>query len=70
MSTTPPILKFSGGTLVLEGCLRAGVPELADGVQWVWDSRIRAWRCDAIAYSAVRDDPRWKYAGIIDTVPA
>ncbi len=70
MSAPPPTLKFSGGTLVLEGFDRAGVPELKGGVEWVWDSRIRAWRCDAIAYSALRDDPRLKSAGIADAVPA
>ncbi|MGE5191625.1 MAG: DEAD/DEAH box helicase family protein [Deltaproteobacteria bacterium] len=70
MATAPPTLKFSGGTLVLEGYERAGVPELGAGVEWVWDSRVRGWRCDAISYSALRDDPRLKSARIADAVPA
>jgi hypothetical protein len=55
MPLDAPTLKFSGGTLVLEGYNRSGIPELAAGVEWVWDVRIRGWRCDAIAYRAVRD---------------
>ena len=70
MSATSLTLKFSKGTLVLEGYNRAGVPELGPGVGWVWDRRIREWRCDAIAYSALRDDPRGQSAGVVDTVPA
>lgn len=70
MPANLPTLKFSGGTLVLEGYAGRGVPELGSGVQWVWDSRVRAWRCDAIAYPALRHDPRFLAEHIIDSVPA
>ncbi len=65
-----PTLKFSGGTLLLEGHTRPGVPELGSDVEWVWDSRVRAWRSEAMAYSALRQDARFTAAQIADAVPA
>ena len=45
-------LTFSGGTLVL-GYRVPGAPRIAGGVVWLWDDRVRAWRCDAIAYPSI-----------------
>jgi superfamily II DNA or RNA helicase len=70
MGAKQPTLTFSGGTLVLEGHVRPGTPELGFGVEWIWDSRIRAWRCEAIAYPTLREDPRFTALQIADAVPA
>ncbi len=70
MIANQPTLKFSGGTLVLEGYDGHGVPQFGAGIEWIWDSRVRAWRCDAIAYPALRVDPRFAAAHITDAVPA
>src|SRR5947209_7047048 len=64
-----PRLVFSGGTLVLEGLAFADRPSFAAAGDWIWDSRVRAWRCDAIAYSALRADPAFIAAQIGDAVP-
>ena len=63
-------LKFSAGTLVLEGYRVRGAPQLGGGVNWLWDDRVRAWRCDAIAYPLLRHDPQFLAARIADTVGA
>lgn len=47
-------LRFSGGTLVLEGLPRSQLSSLFSSDLWNWDSRVSAWRCDAIQYRAVR----------------
>jgi superfamily II DNA or RNA helicase len=70
MGVPSSTLKFSGGTLVLEGYGRAGPPLIGAGVEWVWDSRVRAWRCDAIFYAAVRGERDFAAARIADAVPA
>jgi superfamily II DNA or RNA helicase len=64
-----PRLVFSGGTLVLEGLAFADRPSFAPAGDWIWDSRVRAWRCDAIAYSVLRADPAFIAAQIADAVP-
>ena len=51
-----PRLVFSGGTLVLEGLGFSDRLSFAATGDWIWDSRVHAWRCDAIAYSALRAD--------------
>jgi superfamily II DNA or RNA helicase len=53
MSTTGSKLSFAGGTLVLEGLSREGVFRLFGSIPWVWDRRVRGWRCDAIHYPTV-----------------
>jgi len=50
MPAAPTTLKFSGGTLVLDEHRSSGVTEFGAGIEWIWDSRVRAWRCDALAY--------------------
>jgi superfamily II DNA or RNA helicase len=47
-------LTFDRGTLLLAGLHRAQLPADAALPAWVWDSRVGAWRCDAIYYAAVR----------------
>src|SRR5260221_726732 len=69
MAASSPTLKFSGGTLVLEGYGSSGPPQIGADVEWVWDSRVRAWRCDAIVYPALRGE-RDFVARIADAVPA
>lgn len=70
MAARPATLQFSAGTLILEGYEPPGVPKIGAGVEWIWDNRIRAWRCDAIAYPALRIDPQFAAARIADSVPA
>ena len=53
MSSTSTILSFAGGTLLLEGIARQDVLRLFGPTPWVWDGRVRAWRCDAMEYVAV-----------------
>ncbi len=64
-----PRLVFSGGTLVLEGLAFADRPSFTAPGEWIWDSRVRAWRCDAISYSELRADPAFIAAQIVDAVP-
>ena len=47
-------LKFAAGTLLLEGATSDTAQRLCLPPTWVWDRRVSAWRCDAIAYPAVR----------------
>ena len=51
---SPPRLSFAGGTLVLENMAPATVQKVFGPEPWVWDSRVGAWRCDAVEYLAVR----------------
>jgi superfamily II DNA or RNA helicase len=66
----PATLKFSGGTLVLDGYPVPGAPKLGGGASWLWDDRVRAWRCDAMAYPLLRHDPQFLAASVSDTVGA
>jgi len=47
-------LSFDRGTLLLTGPSREELPNTLDLCVWRWDSRVGAWRCDAIYYAAVR----------------
>jgi superfamily II DNA or RNA helicase len=67
MSLSIPSLSFSGGTLLIEGLPRAEAqrqlaPLAAAQVAHAWDDRVRAWRCDAGDYAAIRD--RFAAAGL------
>src|SRR5436190_763466 len=68
MSANGPRLSFAGGTLVLEGFSGRGRPMLGGGAEWIWDDRVPGWRCDAIAYPALRTDPLFTVARIADVV--
>jgi len=46
------ILRFDQGTLVLEGLSADRAP--AADVPFVWDDRVRSWRCEAIHYARAR----------------
>jgi superfamily II DNA or RNA helicase len=71
MSASPPRLTFSAGTLLLEGVHSfGGPPAIGSGVTWLWDSRVHAWRCDAIGYPSLRTDPQFTALRISDAVPA
>jgi len=63
-------LTFSGGTLVLEGLAGRQPPELGESVDWAWDERVGAWRCDAIAYRRIREEANFTALCIADAVPA
>lgn len=60
MNTSPtqtaplPNLAFQGGTLVLRGLSRLAIERVFSSIAWVWDSRVHAWRTDAIHYASVR----------------
>ena len=58
---SPLALSFDRGTLLLKG---AGPQEMisADPARlWEWDSRVTAYRCDAIHYAAVRSHLQLKF---------
>jgi len=63
-------LSFDRGTLLLRGMERVAPPDVAGSHLWRWDSRVGAWRCDAIHYRSVRAalDVRSSW-GIRDDVP-
>jgi len=63
-------LAFSAGTLVLEGVSRQGLADIFGEGGWVWDRRVEAWRCDAIAYAAASDRLRQSGSRWLDGVPA
>lgn len=47
-------LSFDSGTLLLTNVVRKELPDIAASSVWRWDSRVGAWRCDAIHYAAIR----------------
>jgi len=46
-------LSFDQGTLLLKGPTHSRLPEPDGSCIWRWDTRVEAWRCDAIYYSAI-----------------
>ncbi|MBN1806748.1 MAG: DEAD/DEAH box helicase family protein [Sedimentisphaerales bacterium] len=48
------ILSFDHGTLLLTGLTDEQLSETRSSLNWMWDTRVGAWRCDAIYYAAVR----------------
>ncbi len=46
-------LSFDRGTLLLTSVVRKELPDIAASSVWRWDSRVGAWRCDAIHYAAI-----------------
>lgn len=61
-------LSFVGGTLILEGISADAVQRLFGPNRWVWDGRVRAWRCDAIHYDSIRTALLQQQLAIEDTV--
>ncbi|MBL7153004.1 MAG: hypothetical protein ISS79_04760, partial [Phycisphaerae bacterium] len=49
-SQTPISLSFDRGTLLLRGLERKDSPNVPGSSVWMWDTRLAAWRCDAIYY--------------------
>ena len=47
-------LSFDCGTLLLTNVVRKELPDIVGSSVWRWDSRVGAWRCDAIHYAVVR----------------
>lgn len=64
----PKRLRFDGGTLLWGGRF-SDQPPAHSRVVWVWDRRVNAWRCDAIAYEAVRSLRNESRQNTGDTVP-
>lgn len=62
-------LTFSAGTLVLEAMPRAELQRAFEAPIWVWDSRVSAWRCDALQYGHVRRRLAELGIAAVDTVP-
>jgi superfamily II DNA or RNA helicase len=69
MSSATPRLSFAGGTLLLEGMTAAVVRQVFRPSVWSWDGRVGAWRCDALAYLAVRQSLRDSGLAFADAVP-
>ncbi len=46
-------LVFEQGTLLLSGCNSVAIAKIFESDIWTWDSRVAAWRCDAIRYREV-----------------
>ncbi len=42
------------GTLLLTNVVRKELPDIVASSVWRWDSRVGAWRCDAIHYAVIR----------------
>jgi superfamily II DNA or RNA helicase len=50
----PASLRYDSGTLLLEGLDGKIVSTVFGRGPWTWDSRVSAWRCEAVHYAAVR----------------
>lgn len=64
-----PVLRFAAGTLTLEGMTPGRVREVFGAELFRWDGRVRAWRCDAIQYSAVLEHRHDAGLDVEDSVP-
>jgi len=64
-----PSLSFSSGTLLLGPLPEMVLRRVFDPLAWVWDTRVRAWRIDAIEYVAVRERLTARHLAFDDTVP-
>lgn len=70
---TLPTLRFSRGTLVLEGADGARVRDAFAPGTWTWDSRVSAWRCDAAGYTSLKRcfaEAGWPIADEVPPRPA
>lgn len=47
-------LSFDRGTLLLTGLARRQLPGACGSCVWRWDTRVGAWRCDAIHYASIK----------------
>ena len=65
----PVRLKFTAGTLLLEGMVPEAVRRVFGAHPWVWDQRVSAWRCDAMHYANVRGQLAAGGHSLDDTVP-
>src|SRR5207237_627775 len=69
MTALIPSLSFAGGTLVLHAMAAAELRRTFAPGLWRWDSRVEAWRCDALDYMAVRRALTDSGRPFNDTVP-
>jgi len=47
-------LSFDRGPLLLTGLARRQLPDACGSSVWRWDTRVGAWRCDAIHYAGIK----------------
>ncbi len=64
-----PVLRFAGGTLVLEGLPKAVLARLFGEGLWARDPRAGVWRADAMAYPGVAALLNHKGVAVRDEVP-
>lgn len=64
-----PVLRFAGGTLILEGLPKAALARLFGEGLWAWDSRASVWRADAMAYATVYARLKARGVAFQDEVP-
>jgi superfamily II DNA or RNA helicase len=63
-------LSFDGGTLVLAGARGRKAAAVRGMGRWVWDARVKAFRCDAIHYRRVREELAAAFGeSLADAVP-
>jgi superfamily II DNA or RNA helicase len=70
MPASIPSFSFGGGTLLLQGMTSWSVRQVFGPSQWRWDTRVSAWRCDAVDYQAVRRTLADSSRPFADSVPA
>ncbi|NLH40776.1 MAG: DEAD/DEAH box helicase [Planctomycetes bacterium] len=71
MIEKPVVLSFDRGTLLLTGPQPRELSALSESSVWKWDSRVGAWRCDAIHYAAMRVALAQRFGGdFFDEVPS
>lgn len=71
MIEKPVVLSFDRGTLLLTGPQPRELSALSESTVWKWDSRVGAWRCDAIHYAAMRVALAQRFGGdFFDEVPS
>jgi len=71
MIEKPVVLSFDRGTLLLTGPQPRELSALSESSVWKWDSRVGAWRCDAIHYAAMRGALAQRFGGdFFDEVPS
>ena len=46
-------LSFDQGTLLLTGIVSDQLPKTKGAHIWIWDTRVSAWRCNAIYYGVI-----------------
>ena len=69
MTEPHPYLSFDRGTLLLKGLNANQTRTFFESNPWTWDSRVSAWRCDAIEYETIRKQVQDHVEYVEDSVP-